>query len=358
MKRQIAVMLVIYSWATAMGQTDQMLQQAIQVARDWLNNPQAQVEFMFHRDRSSELVGPVNDFHFEASYYIHEIIVNLDKMKVVGWDATVNWAKEARTDLPMNSEAKSEAEIIQIARNYVQLHFPHFHEFSEWETTIEPFDLSEYANRRVIKYIVSFSPIVTNEAGTKIPVLTTVCGVDIDPYEGKVIGYFERHMPMTITNLTPNFSPEEAKRRIEEAFLNLGAAKASATMSLDIGLINGLVIGATQTSGLRLAYLFDSVITVGKPGYEEEFGTEEEPQEWQAAIDAHTGELFYRMPILGGVDEKAKERLLHDSQYRNIPLLPITRQQWWLIVGILIIGCLIIFGMKRIQGHLCEKFMK
>jgi hypothetical protein len=354
MKRQIAVMLVIYSWATAMGQTDQMLQQAIQVVRDWLNNPQAEVEFMFHSDRSSGLGGSVNDFHFETPYYIREIIVNLDKMKVVGWDATVNWVEEAKTDLPM----KSEAEIIQIARNYAQQHFPHFHEFSEWETTIEPFDLSEISNKQAIKYIVSFSPIVTNGAGTKIPVLTTVCAVDIDPYEGRVIGYYERHMPMTITNLIPNFSPEEAKRRIEQAFLNLGAAQASATMSLDIGLLNGLVIGATQTSGLRLAYLFDSVITVGKPGYEEEFGTEEEPQEWQAAIDAHTGELFYRVPILGSVDEKAKERLLHNSQYRNIPLLPITRQQWWLIVGILIIGCLILFWVKRIQGNLGEKFMR
>ncbi len=352
MKRQIAVMLVIYLWATAMGQTDQVLQQAIQVVRDWLNNPQAEVEFMFHRNRSSELEGPVNDFHFETPYDIHEIIVNLDKMKVIGWDATFNWAKEARTDLPI----KNEAEIIQIARNYIQQHFPHFYKFSEWKIDIELFDLSEIFNKRVIEYIVSFSPIVTNEAGTKIPVLTTMCAVDIDPYEGRVIGYFERHMPMTITNLTPNFSPEEAKRRIEEAFLNLGAAQASATMSLDIGLLNGLVIGATQTSGLRLAYLFDSIVTVGKPGYEEEFGTEEEPQEWRAAIDAHTGELFYRVPILGSMDEKAKERLLYGSQYKYILPLSITRQQWWLIVSILIIGCLILFWVKRIQGHLGKKF--
>ena len=346
MKKQITAILVIYLWMTAMGQTDQVLQQAIQVVRDWLNNPQAKVEFMFHRNRSSELEGPVNDFHFETPYYIHEIIVNLDRMKVIGWDATFNWIEEARTDLPM----KSEVEIIQIARNYAQQHFPYFHEFSEWETDVNPFDLSEFSfNKQVIKYIVSFSPIVINETGMKIPVLTTVCAVDIDPYEGRVIGYFERHMPMTVTNLTPNFSPEEAKRRIEQAFLNLGAAQASATMSLDIGLLNGLVIGATQTSGLRLAYLFDSVITVGAPGYEEEFGTEEEPQEWRAAIDAHTGELFYRVP-LGGAGEEAKERLLHGSQHKYIlPFSIAIRQQWWLVVIIPIIGCLILFWLKRIN---------
>jgi hypothetical protein len=301
---------------------------------------------MFHEDRSSELIGPCNIFYLEAPYY--EILVDIDKMEVVGWFVNiVDWVKEALTDLPM----KSEVEIIQIARNYAEQYFPHFHEFPEWETEIAIFDESEIArsfglDKKVIKYIVIFSPFVTNEIGTKIPVLTTGCAVDIDPYEGKVIGFLKRHMPMTLTNLIPTFSPEEAKTLLEQAFLNLGAAKASAVMSSDDGLLDGLVVGATQTSGLRLAYLFDRAVTVGAPGYEERFGTEEEPQEWRAAIDAHTGELFYRQPILGSASEEARKILVHGSQRGYVLPFPQT-SWWWISIGILVVGFLLLLWTRQ-----------
>ena len=67
----------------------------------------------------------------------------------------------------------------------------------------------------------------------------------------------------------------------------------------------------------------------------------------RAAIDART--IAYRVPVSGDMDEKAKERLLYGSQSRCILSLPITRQQWWLIVIIPIIGCLLLFWLKRIN---------
>lgn len=67
----------------------------------------------------------------------------------------------------------------------------------------------------------------------------------------------------------------------------------------------------------------------------------------RAAIDART--IAYRVPVSGDMGEKAKERLLYGSQSRCILSLPITRQQWWLIVIIPIIGCLLLFWLKRIN---------
>ncbi len=146
----------------------------------------------------------------------------------------------------------------------------------------------------------------------KIPFLATGCSVDMNPYSGDIIGFGYHYMPMTVKSLKPAFSPEEAKRRVEKAFLNMGAAQASAVWS-DTGfpyedLPDGLVLGATQTSGLRLAYAFDYVLTVGTPETEDEFGTLQMPARFRAAIDAHTGELFFYEPLpgrrLGGEKEK------------------------------------------------------
>lgn len=340
MIRRAFIVLTFWLYSVVMGQTDPVLQQSIQVVREWLNDPQAEVEFRFHVDTSLGLSGPRNAFHFRHGIY--EIIVNIDKMKIISWSIDfMDWADQARTDLP----EKSEAEIIHIARDYAIQHFPYFNEFSEWETTVTPFHVETFQGKEATEYIVSFTPYVTNKLGVKIPVLTTICSVDIDPYEGKVIGFYQRHIPMTLTNLMPNFSIEEAKTRMEQAFLNLGAAQAIAIIPSEQCYEFGLVIGATQTSGLRLAYS-GGAETVGSPGYEEEFGTEEEPQIWYAAIDAHTGELLYREPILGAVNERSKERLLYGSQRGYGLLFSITGQQWWLILSILIIGCLTLFWIK------------
>ncbi len=167
----------------------------------------------------------------------------------------------------------------------------------------------------------------------------------VDPYTGEVYGFGYKYMPMTLTNLTPNFSADEAKARIEQAFRNLGAAQVVAVMSVpeDIFLdaVDGLVIGATQTSGLRLAYVFDKVITTGAPGHEDEFGDTDHPALWRAAIDAHTGELFYREYWMGSTDEKDKQILRS-----NRPFLPfnIARKNTTLLLsalGLIVLGMLL-----------------
>ncbi len=346
MMKRIPIALTLWLYAVATCQTDPLLYQSIQVVRDWLNNPGAEVRFMFKRNKSLHLFGPQNEFVFW--YEPYEIVVNIDKMKVTEWSISISWWEEqARTDLPK----KSEAEIIQIARNYANQYFPHFNEFSEWEITMMPDYVATQQIQEVIEYIVSFIPYVTNEFNIRIPVLTTLCSVGVDPYEGKVISFYQRHMPMTLTNLIPNFSVEEAKSKMEQAFLNLGAAQATAWIpATNEDYLFGLVIGATQTNGLRLAYS-GGVEAVGAPGYEEEFGTSEEPSVWFAAIDAHTGELIYREPILGGAREEGlKQLLLYGLQYKQISsLFPSENQQreWVILIGLSLTVAIFLWAFWR-----------
>lgn len=282
------VVSIFWFYTLAINQTDPILQQAIRVVREWLNDPQAEIEFIFHNNTSLGLSGPRNEFCFK--YGIYEIIVNINEMKITGWSIDlVDWANQVHIDLL----EKNETEVLNIAYNYVIHHFPYFNKFPEWKKTIIPNFVKTFQEKEVVEYIVSFIPYIKNELNVKIPVLTTICSVEVDPYEGKIIGFYQKYIPMTLTNLTPNLSIEEAKTRMEQAFLELGAAQATAIIpSTDEYHEFGLVIGATQTSGLRLAYS-GGVETIGAPGYEEKFGTPEEPQVWYAAIDAHTGELFY-----------------------------------------------------------------
>lgn len=159
---------------------------------------------------------------------------------------------------------------------------------------------------------------------------------------------------MTLTNFLPNFSAEEAKTRIEQAFLALGAAQANAVMSspdppYDI-MPDGLVIGATGASGLRLAYAFDYVVTVGALGYEGEFGTEIEPALFRASIDAHSGELFQIEYYLGSAGTKGASTLLKGSQQKESKphsFLKIWRGRWEISIGVLVTGFIIILLARQ-----------
>ncbi len=299
MMRWLWFTIILLGTSIVLGQ-DPLLEQAIQVVRDWVGDPQAEVVYRGSQDYSFDLEGPTNCFFFRTGNY--EITVDLDTMKVVDWgllpDAYVN---SAQTDQPMLTED----EIKNIALNYAQRHFPHWDEFPYWEfVSVEKFRVTNWDDsKEAWVYIIQLSPYFINDAGQKIPVLTTMIGVSVDPYSGNVKGFSCRHMPITLTSLNPSFSAEEAKTKIEQAFKQLGAAEATAVMSSPDDpyyfMPDGLVIGATQQSGLRLAYAFDYVVTVGAPGYEDEFGDSTSPAYWRAAIDAHTGELFYRQYYLG-----------------------------------------------------------
>ncbi len=277
------------------------LKQAIQVVRNWLNDPQAKVRFRRHRSFSFDLCGPRNSYDFEAPGYI-SIEVDLDTMRVVGWLKDYD-------PQPAPSQLSDE-QLKNIALDYVRKHFPHFNEFEHWDVIFNKYRLRE-SPTEPWECAVSFGLYFINAQGQKIPCLPVGCGVNIDPYTGEIFGFGFSYLPITVKDLTPRFSEAEAKVRIEEAFRNLGAAQVVAVMSHPgfAGWPDGLVLGATQTSGLRLAYAFDYVVTAGKPGYEDEFGTEEWPRSFRAAIDAHTGELFYAEYWIGIGGEKERQIL-------------------------------------------------
>lgn len=346
--------LILVSFAFGQQTT---LDQAVQVVRDWLGDPQAVVEFMFEEDESTavDLTGPRNSYEFWTGPYI--VTVNIDRMRVEGWIIHLpDYVHDARTDLPVLSEDQ----IRDIAFNYTQQHFPYFTEFPNWEITPVEKDLLKNRDEtgQVIKeawaYRVQLNPYFINGAGQKIPVLSTYCIVNVDPYTGNIIGFRYNYTPVTLTNLLPNFSAEEAKTRIEQAFLALGAAQANAVMSspdppYDV-IPDGLVIGATGTSGLRLAYAFDYVVTVGAPGHENEFGDEIEPALFRASIDAHTGEPFHIEYYMGSAGTKEALTLLkgsrrEESKPHSFP--EIWQRRWGISIGVLIMGFLFLLLARR-----------
>lgn len=318
-------------WASVAFGQDPVLEKAIQVVRDWLGDPQAEVLYERSEQTPLDLEGPQNHFIFNTDRY--RVEVDVDTMEVTGWWLRLEtYAESAQIDRPMLSIDQ----IKNIALNYARQHFPHWNEFPYWEFGfVYPLTATNWDNtKEALIYIVSLGPYFINDAGQKIPVLTTGIGVSVDPYSGEVVGFSYSHMPMTLTSLTPSFSAEEAKVIIEEAFRKLGAARVKAVMSADSedsiysDVPDGLVIGATQTSELRLAYAFDYVETVGAPGYEDVFGDGSWTVCFRAAIDAHTGELFYLQYYSGmvGSDEisesegKSKSALNSQGYLWLVPL--------------------------------------
>ncbi len=358
MRHIIGFFIVLWASSFIVAQTQEELNQAIQVVRNWVNKPQGEVDFVMTTDGSIDLYGPRRDADFHAPGY--EVTVDLTTMTVVGWRRYLfHWVKNARTDLPLLNEDQ----IKSIAFNYAQRHFPHFNEFPNWEITLQKGkveDLIFGTGKVAIHYLFDLHPFVTNPQGQKIPVLTTHCSVSVDPYTGEVIGFGYSHLPMTLTNLTPNFSPYEAKELVEQAFRDLGAVSAIAVMSSTEEMIfrdlpDGLVIGATQTSGLRLAYAFDYVVTVGMPGREDEFGTSDEPVFWRAAIDALTGELFHRERFLwidGGKEKSILLKGLQRGQSKLRLFLESWQWRWGIGIIVLVMGCFFLLWARHRRRRL------
>lgn len=298
----VSAMIVTASMTVAQTQ----LEQSIQVVRDWLGDPNALVVYVGKHDSSVDFLGPRNEYVFETSGY--RVAVDLKTMKVTNWFLyAYEWVDKARTDLPMLGEEQ----VKNIATNYIQQHFPYYNEFSNWQITVYKYQVTNLnETKSAYLYNVDFTPYIINKNGQRILVLTTSCGVNIDPYQGTVLGFGYFHMPITLTNLIPSFSEQEAKTKVEQEFLRLGAAQANAVMSSpDLSdLPDGLIIGATQTSGLRLLYAFDYVEAIGAPGYEDIFGDAENPTKWRVGVDAHTGEVFVVDEYMG-----LKELLLKNS---------------------------------------------
>ncbi len=325
------------------------LEQAIQVVRNWLGDPNAPVQFRFAEDYNVDLGGPENNFVFKTPGY-RQIVVDLNTMTVVGW--LRDYEPQPGPSLLSDEQVKN------IALNYARKHCPYFDTFEHYE--IKLYKYRNVMNKNILDYVVTISPFFINNQGQKIPCLAIGCGVHIDPYTGKIYGFGYRYLPMTVTNLTPSFSADEAKEKIEQAFRNLGAAQAVAVMSDPSDPIfkaapDGLVLGATQTSGMRLAYAFDYVVTVGSPGHEDEFGDAEHPAMWRAAIDAHTGELFYREYWLGEAGEKEKQ-LLRQRATRESSIRAVKVTELMSLAGLLFLAltCVSLLIFRRLQRRVAS----
>ncbi|MER3501394.1 MAG: hypothetical protein C4295_07975 [Candidatus Fervidibacterota bacterium] len=326
-----------------------ILDQAIQAVRNWLENPQAEVLFYGSENTSSDLFGPRNEYNFLTEDYI--VTVNLDMMKVTAWTLRLEpYVKNAQID----RDPLSDEQLKTIAFSYAKQHFPHWNEYPNWEVAhiskvkVGNVDLNQIGQKIAWSCSVWLRPYFFSE--TKIPFLATECWIRIDPYSGNIVGFGYNYTPMTISNLNPSFQPEEAKRRVEQAFLNMGAAQASAVWS-DEGfpfedLPDGLVLGATQTSGLRLAYAFDYVLTVGTPETEDKFGTLQMPARFRAAIDAHTGELFFYEILPGRIHAGEKERQLLAQGLRKTLNQPKSRN---IVIGLISFSLLVFLFLKHIK---------
>ncbi len=289
------------SWVV-MGQQDpewEKLQQAIQVVRNWLGDPNAKVRF-YHDWKYIDYSGPQNEFVF--SVYKDEgaftVDVDLKTMKVTGW-CFHNW-DDAYIGKVEGLPTLPEDQIRNIAINYVQQHFPHFNEFDNWEIEVRLWHIDILELHPEIKRAsVFFNPYYINENGLKIRILPVFCGVAIDPYAGRVVGFSYRYRPIPSLDLTPKLTADEARLKVEQAVKEKGAPNVNVTSEPGFPWPDGLVIIATREGDIRLAYAFNAVYTWGAPRWG---SSSDDPLVWHAAIDAHTGELLYFVPFgsMGG----------------------------------------------------------
>lgn len=88
----------------AFGQQNcKTLNQAIQVVRNWLGDPNAVVQFKYSVDYSFDLCGPNNDYKFQAGIYC--VTVDINTMTVTSWNIHPKvYVQNAQTNLPMLNE--------------------------------------------------------------------------------------------------------------------------------------------------------------------------------------------------------------------------------------------------------------
>lgn len=316
----VSLCLLIWGPSVMFGQQDtewEKLNQAIQVVREWLGDPDAVVSFHGSWNLPFDLCGPSNYYEFKVLKYF--VKVDLETMKVTGWYIDSDfYIENAQVNLPLLSESS----IRDIAREYARRHFPCYNDFPNWEIIFVhewtvPKELSP--DKEIKRYAVFLAPYYVNDAGQKIYILPVSCSVGVDPYTGEVTGFGYSYRPIPSLDLTPKFTAEEAKSIVEQAVQAMGAPNVNAIMSEpDNPLADGLVIAATETGEIHLAYAFDAVYTWGASGW----GLER-PIKWRAAVDAHTGELFYFKGWgLGGVETMGQNLLNLGKQPTGQQLKP------------------------------------
>jgi len=309
---------------------DPVLQEAIQTVQNFLGDTSIIPVYRFEKDNSDMFLrGPGHFFEFEAPGYKF-IGVRIDERPM----RVVYWSKDQEVWIPSVDRSRpplSVEQMVQIAKQYAQQHWPHWNEFplkmiqyttdriARWnEVTLE------YDKDEVYCLAVKFTPYFVNSSGIKIPYLAAGCRVVIEPYEGSIVAFhWLSNVPMTLSQeqLNPTIPPSQAEVIGEQAFFNYYKERAYREGGIDIdGLLTvdiqmdpsrnitiyddswwpeRLAIGVTFEGVVKLVYIFDKVLLKNA-------STGEVLMKFVVAMDAHTGEIVW---VEGPVSPEASHQL-------------------------------------------------
>jgi hypothetical protein len=226
-------------------------------------------------------------------------------VSIVGWSKTEDtWLPYVNTNLP----EKNDKELLTLAQNYAILNFPGWSDFPFWQSKIVGRIKKSGYGKTVRTRIIWFQPYFVNDNGNKIIFAPAACTVCIEPYEGHIVSFsWAYNLKMTLPRgqLNPTISPLEAEAIAEQKVREWVAQQlAEVGYSIPSNVVfeatlsdpndpdqgwwgdSRLVIGATETSGLRLAYRIDKIQA-------KNVNTGEILDKWiYTLVDAHTGKIL------------------------------------------------------------------
>lgn len=307
----VQILVVIMSLLVAgklNSQTDeQLLQEAIQVVRDFVGDQSLTPLFIGEENRIFFFEGLHRIFEFSwiPGYSYIKVRVNPMPVSIVRWSKTEDtWLPYVNTNLP----EKNDKELLTLAQNYAISNFPGWNDFPFWQSKIAG-RIKESGYGKIVRTrIIWFQPYFVNDNCDKIIFAPAACTVCIEPYEGHIISFswaYNLKMTLPRSQLNPTISPLEAEAIAEQKVREWVAQQlAEAGYSMPSNVVfeatlsdsndpdqewwgdSRLVIGATETSGLRLAYRIDKIQA-------KNVNTGEILDEWiYALVDAHTGEIL------------------------------------------------------------------
>ncbi|MER3500878.1 MAG: hypothetical protein C4295_05250 [Candidatus Fervidibacterota bacterium] len=325
-RRTLAITLSLLVIMRLGAQIDeQLLHDAIQVVRDFVGDQSLTPLFTDEENRVMFFEGPYRNFSFSwiPGYIYIKVRVNPFPMYVCGWcKADDAWLPYVDTNLP----EKSDNELLTLARIYASQHFPGWNDFPYWQGRIMGRIKSSGYNKIVRSKIIVFKPyFYFNE--NKIFFEPAGISIQIEPYQGNIIAFhWHYNLKMTLPSnlLNPTLSPLEAESIAEQKVRHwVAQILAEAGYSMPDNVIfeatlsdpndpdrdwlgdSRLILGATENSGLRLAYRIDKIQA-------KDTITGEVLDEWiYALIDAHTGELLRTPERWVGLSERSLKDIFH-----------------------------------------------
>lgn len=356
MRQALGIILSLLIVNGLVAQTDeQLLQEAIQVVRNFVGDQSFTPLFTDDESRIAFFEGPFRKFRFSwiPGYYYIKVRVSPSPMSVVSWSKTdETWLPYVNTSLP----EKNNDELLTIARIYASQHFPGWQDFPYWQGKILGRIKDSGYGKVVRSRIITFMPYFMNSNGEKIVYAPAGCTISIEPYEGRIISFsWEYNLKMTLKSnqLNPTLTPSEAEAIAEQEVREwIAQILAQAGYSIPSNVVfeatlsdpsdpdqgwwgdSRLVIGATETSGLRLAYRVDKIQA-------KDANTGEVLEEWfYALIDAHTGELLATPQKFCGLSDSPLTTIRQHLAIRSFGI-------WAFVLGTILVSTFLIILLFR-----------